>query len=536
MDPVALDTSALQMVDQVLDLAAQENGEIEAFVEPATPGSSRQAITFRHWKERADGLAAVLRSRGVKRHDVVSLIMGPSIDYAVAYQAVMRCGAVTSGINPRLSSAEQQSILDRMMPVVTIVEDGLSDSLPSSVGMIMTRSEVVAVPPASFAPDPERTADDLVAVVWTSGTTGLPKGALFDHRALAAVAAGTDLLSHVGDRKLSPLPFAHVGYMTRPWDEIANGITTIITPSPWSATSALATILNERVTLAQGVPTQWALILELPPVTQEDVASLRLVSTGAARMAPSQVAALRERFFAPVVVRYTSTETSLGCGTRLDDEDDAIATTVGRPVTGVEMVLVDLDGQHVAQGEVGRVRLRSGAVMRGYVAPRLSGQALCVDEELTKSVRSSDGWITTGDFGVVNEDGNLSLVGRDNEMYQRGGYNVYPAEVEQALDGAPGVASVAIVAGADEILGEVGVAFVVVTPGSEAPTRDSLKAFLRERVADYKLPDIVVAKEALPVTAMGKVDKKALKDEAMHVAAHRSAAVAKERKERREQS
>jgi acyl-CoA synthetase (AMP-forming)/AMP-acid ligase II len=462
--------------------------------------------------------------------------MGPSIDYAVAYQAIVRCGAVASGINPRLALNEQESIFDRMLPVVTVAEDELVSDLGESAGIPLARSAAAGVPVAPFAPEEDREPSDLVAVVWTSGTTGLPKGAMFDHRSLRAVSEGTDLLSQPGDRKLSPLPFAHVGYMTRAWDEISNGVTTIITPNPWRAPGALQTIVDERVTVAQGVPTQWSLILELDALVDADVSSLRLVSTGAARMAPSQVAQLRERFRAPVVVRYTSTETSLGTGTRLDDDDETIASTVGRPVAGVEMELVDQDGDEVARGEVGRVRLRSGAVMLGYVAPRdpkRVGEPLVVDRAATDLVRSQDGWITTGDFGVLDEKGNLSLVGRDNEMYQRGGYNVYPAEIEQALDGAPGVQSVAVVAGSDDVLGEVGVAFVVATEQGDVPTQESLKAFLRDRIADYKAPDVVVVKDELPVTAMGKIDKKVLRAEADLAAHKRAERVAASRRARR---
>jgi acyl-CoA synthetase (AMP-forming)/AMP-acid ligase II len=174
--------------------------------------------------------------------------------------------------------------------------------------------------------------------------------------------------------------------------------------------------------------------------------------------------------------------------------------------------------------------------MLGYVAPRdpkRVGEPLVVDRAATDLVRSQDGWITTGDFGVLDEKGNLSLVGRDNEMYQRGGYNVYPAEIEQALDGAPGVQSVAVVAGSDDVLGEVGVAFVVATEQGDVPTQESLKAFLRDRIADYKAPDVVVVKDELPVTAMGKIDKKVLRAEADLAAHKRAERVAASRRARR---
>ncbi len=524
MDVQAIETNDLELVDEVLDRAAEFNPDIEAYVEPSHEGSVRSSVTFLEWKERSVSLAAELFDRGVRKGDVVGLLMGPSIDYAVAYQAVLRVGAVLCGMNPRLGKKEQASIFERMRPRLSIIEDALVEEVDQHSGPILARSEMRALPHRAFLAVKGRSPSDFVAVVWTSGTTGLPKGALFSHDSLRSVARGTDVLSQRGDRKLSPLPFAHIGYMTRVWDEISNGVTTIITPTPWSAKSALRSIVEERVSVAQGVPTQWALILELDESDALNVSSLRITSTGAARMAPSQVAALRKRFRVPVVVRYTSTEASLGTGTVPGDSDDVVATTVGRPVPGVEMELRDDHGRTVASGEVGRVHLKSGAAMLGYVATRQVDGAtttLQIDEDLTRSVRGEDGWIMTGDFGVVDIDGNLSLVGRDNELYQRGGYNVYPAEVEQVLDSVPGIGTVAIVPGRDDVLGEIGVAFIVPEPGEVEPSRESIRASVGDTLADYKLPDVVILMDELPVTAMGKIDKRSLKRAAQDAAAQR---------------
>ncbi|HMD45172.1 MAG TPA: fatty acid--CoA ligase family protein, partial [Acidimicrobiales bacterium] len=365
---------------------------------------------------------------------------------------------------------------------------------------------------------------DPVALVWTSGTTGRPKGAVFDHANLAAVAAGTDVLSHPGDRRLSPLPFAHVGYMTRAWDEMAHEITTVITPTPWLAADALEVMVAERVTVAQGVPTQWALVLELDELDGADLSALRIAGTGAARITAEQVAEMRRRLGVPVVVRYTSTESSLGTGTRPEDPDEVVATTVGRPVPGVELAVTDEAGAVLAAGVVGRVRIRSGAVMRGYWGgPSASGAhdaVAVIDPEATAAVLGSDGWLSTGDFGTLDADGNLSLAGRDNEMYIRGGYNVFPAEVEAVLAGHPEVARVAVVGAPDPVLGEVGVAFVVPAAGTpQTPSVEALRELCAGRLADYKAPDAVVAVDELPLTLMMKVDKRALTDRATQAAA-----------------
>jgi acyl-CoA synthetase (AMP-forming)/AMP-acid ligase II len=355
---------------------------------------------------------------------------------------------------------------------------------------------------------PHLAASDPVAVVWTSGTTGQPKGAVFDHANLAAVARGSDVLSEPGDRRLSPLPFAHVGYMTRAWDEIGNAVTTIITPTPWRADDAIRVMADEAVTVAQGVPTQWALMLASEELPRADLSALRVAGTGAARMTAPMVAEVRRRFGAPVVVRYTSTESSLGTGTTLTSSDEEVATTVGHPVSGVELAIVDDEGQPVAAGSVGRVLLRSAAVMRGYwgTGPgRGRSVAELVDATATATVLAPDGWLTTGDFGRLTPLGNLRLSGRAHERYIRGGYNVYPAEVEEALSSHPSVARAAVVGMSDDVLGEVGVAVVVATEGAQ-PDLATLRAHCANLLSDYKAPDALVVVGELPLTPMMKVD------------------------------
>lgn len=505
---------------EVLRAAARVNADIEAYVEPATADGARRAVTFAEWDRAADGVAGLLAGYGVGPGTVVCLLLPSSIDYMIAYAAVVRLGAVTSGINLRLGGPEVTSILERTRPVVTVLDDGLA--VPDGpTGAVLRRSDcrgAVDGPPPDRWPSPA--PGDPVAVVWTSGTTGLPKGAVFDHDNLRAVAEGTDVLSEPGDRRLSPLPFAHVGSMTRLWDEAANGITTVITPTPWRAADAVPVMDAERITVAQGVPTQWALVLQRPELATGDLSALRIAGTGASRVPAELVAELRDALQVPVVVRYTSTEASLGTGTVPGDPDEAVATTVGRPVPGVDLMVVGDDGSPLPAGDVGRVRLRSAAVMRGYWGGPLAGpgaSGLVFDRVATDQVLAADGWLTTGDYGFLDGDGRLHLAGRANELYIRGGYNVYPAEVEAALGDHPSVAQVAVVGAPDPVLGEVGVAFLVLADGADGDPvalLAALREVARSSLADYKAPDRVVVVDGLPLTSMMKVDKRVLADRA----------------------
>ncbi len=216
---------------------------------------------------------------------------------------------------------------------------------------------------------------------------------------------------------------------------------------------------------------------------------------------------MREVLGCPVITRYTSTEAGVTTSTLATDADELIATTVGRPTPEVELQIVAPEtGTTRLVGEVGEVVCRSPAMMRGYWR----------DPELSATVIDDDGWLHTGDLGFLGEDRNLRLVGRLKDMYIRGGYNVYPAEVESVLTDHPAVARAAVVGVPDPVLGEVGVAFVTPAPGAEraALTRDELRTWCRARIADYKAPERVVVVEDLPTTPMLKIDKRALATEA----------------------
>jgi acyl-CoA synthetase (AMP-forming)/AMP-acid ligase II len=454
-------------------------------------------LSFEEWATQANALAGwLVGERGVRTGDVVGIKLPSGIDYAIAYQAIVRAGAIATGINPRLGPSELAHIEHIASPVFTfdgpLPPDGLAGGDPLRRRVRLAKT-------------------DPVAIVWTGGTTGHPKGAWFDHGCLEAMTLGAAPLSAPGARRLSPLPFAHVGAMTRLWDELYHVMTTIVVPSPWTAADALRLINDERVTVCQGVPTQYRMMFDHPDFASTDVSHLRVAGTGAARVPPELVREMREKLGCPVVVRYTSTEACLSTGTRLDDPDEVICNTVGRPNGDVELKLLDDTGALITAtgpGHVGTVCLRSRANMRGYWN----------DPERTAEAIDADRWLHTGDLGWMGDDGNLRLAGRNTEMYIRGGNNVYPIEVENCLGGHPGIAAAAILGvPVDDRLSEIGVLFTVPRSGVTLGLAD-VRAFVAERLAPYKSPDALVVVDAMPLTPIGKIDKLALRDRALEEA------------------
>ena len=463
---------------------------VDRYADAAAFVHAGRRMSFGEWATAADALAGwLIDAHGITRGDVVGIAMPSGIDYVIAYQAIVRAGAIATGINPRLGPDEIEHITARCSPRLVLSE---LPTIDSGTG------------------DPQRrrirlTETDPLAIVWTGGTTGLPKGAVFDHACLRAMALGAPPLSVHRDRRLSPLPFSHVGAMTRVWDELEHVITTVVVPSPWTAADALRLIDEEQVTVSQGVPTQYRSMLDHPDFATIDVSSLRVAGIGASRIPPELVEEMRARLGCPVVVRYASTESCVATGTRLDDSDDVICNTVGRPNGAVELRLADTDP---ATG-VGTVCLRSRAMMRGYWN----------DPERTAEANDDEGWLHTGDLGIRGDDGNLLLVGRSTEMYIRGGNNVYPIEVENCLGAHPDVAAAAVVGvPVDDRLGEIGVLFVVPASADRAPSIADVRSFVRDRLAPYKAPDCMTVVDALPLTSIGKVDKRALRPRALEEA------------------
>jgi acyl-CoA synthetase (AMP-forming)/AMP-acid ligase II len=246
----------------MLELAAANHGDMEAYVEPGA------RITFGDWIGRARAVASQFAELGVGRGDVVMLWLPSGIDYATCYAAAAMIGAITAGLNPRLGRREVESILLQADPALIVADEGLS-VLSTARHRVLSRAALSTDTSGSAPPTVELTRRDPVALIFTSGTTGTPKGAVFDADRLAAAPAAAGVMSAPYGRRLTSTPFAHAGYMFKLWDQLVWGTALVVPPAPWSATGMFDVLRNERVTVAGAVPTQWAKLLDVSGVSRE---------------------------------------------------------------------------------------------------------------------------------------------------------------------------------------------------------------------------------------------------------------------------
>lgn len=489
------------MLPATIREAARRFGERTAYV-----ADDGWRLTYTDLDRRSDLVACGLARRGVREGDVVALVLPPGPEYLLAYLAAAKLGAITAGVNDRLSPAERDAVLDIAGPRLVIAAP---EAAPD-------RAEVVVADAAHAAPDVLRelqvdddpkplTADAArpVAIVFTSGTTGTPRGALYGNQQLEFITR-TDVGDtwDGGTRSLTGTSFAHLGFMTKLAGNLRRGGTSFIMRR-WRAADALELVARERMVTVAGVPAQLALMLRHPDFDAFDLDSVKFLVVGGGPVTPGLAEEARVRFGAQLATRYSCTEAGIGLGTAFDDPEEDAVISVGRPHASVDLSVRGEDGDPVPAGAVGEVCLRSPAVMRGYWN----------DPAATRAAFTADGYVRTGDLGWIDDRGRLRLVGRTKEMYVRGGYNVYPVEVEAVLSTHPEVAAIAVVPRPDPVMGEVGVACVVARHADAPPTLDSLRAHAARTLAAYKLPEALRVVDTLPLTPMEKLDRAALREQ-----------------------
>ncbi len=460
-------------------------------------------VTYRQLSGDARRVASLLASAGVGRGDRVSLMMPNIPAFPVAFYGALAAGAVVVPMNPLLKSREVAYYLgDSGTRLLFAWRDVAGEA---AKGAADVGAEVIQVDdadlssvlaghsPAATSADADDT-DDAV-ILYTSGTTGQPKGAQLTHSGLtrnARLTAETLLQNRPDDVMMGCLPLFHVFGLTCGLNAtmLAGGTLTLL--PRFDAGKALEIIARDRVTIFEGVPTMYAGMLHHPAADSADTTSLRLCVSGGAAMPAEILRGFEQKFGCMILEGYGLSETSPVASFNHPHRPRK-AGSIGTPVEGVEMRLVSDAGGPVPVGEVGEIAIRGHNVMKGYWGkPEATAEAI------------PDGWFRTGDLARVDEDGYYYIVDRKKEMIIRGGYNVYPREIEEALHEHPAVAEVAVIGMPHAELGEEVGAAVALKPGADA-TPAELQQFVKERVAAYKYPRRVWLVASLPKGPTGKI-------------------------------
>jgi acyl-CoA synthetase (AMP-forming)/AMP-acid ligase II len=491
-------------------------------------------LTFLGLAAEVERGARALLALGVEPGDRVAVWAPNGWAWIVAALAACSVGGVLVPINTRWKGAEAADVLTRSgarllfttvgflgvdlvallrdagvaLPALAsiVVLDGAAPAGTLAWGAFLAHAERVPAALAAARALAVRPGD-LSDLLFTSGTTGRPKGVRCTHaQTLRAFGDWADLVGlRRGDRYLVVNPFFHTfGYKAGVLASLLAGAT--VFPQPvFDVGAVLARIAREGITVLPGPPTLYQSILAHPDLARFDLSSLRLAVTGAAVIPVELIHRMRrELSFSTVITGYGLTETS-GIVTmcRADDDPETIARTSGRAIPGVEVRVVGPDGGEVPPGAPGEVLVRGYNVTGGYHD----------DPGETAALVDADGWLRTGDLGVLDARGYLAITDRCKDMFIVGGFNTYPAEIERVLCTHEAVAQAAVVGAPDARLGEVGVAFVVLRPGvTLAP--EALLAWSRPRMANYKVPRRVELVAALPANATGKILKYVLRERA----------------------
>jgi malonyl-CoA/methylmalonyl-CoA synthetase len=440
-------------------------------------------------------LANTLVALGLKKGDRLLLQVEKCEAVLSLYLACLRTGVVFLPVNPGYTVAETEHFLRDAEPALAVTDPGRVQGLAALGARVMDLQAFLAQSanhPASLD-DPTHGADDLAAILYTSGTTGRSKGVMLTRENLASNAeALVDLWRFTeSDVLLHALPVFHTHGLFVATNCVLYSGASMIFQRSFQPAAVLAAL--PQATVMMGVPTFFTRLLSDPGLTREATAHIRLFISGSAPLSPATHAEWLNRTGHAILERYGMTETNMitsnpYVGARR-------AGTVGMPLPGVQVRITGPDGRVLPQGEAGSIEVRGPNVFKGYWR---------LPEKTAEEFR--DGWFITGDMGAVDGQGYLSILGRAKDLVITGGLNVYPAEVESALDDLPGVAASAVIGVPHPDFGEAVVACLVPTPGASL-TEATIRDALRDRLAAFKLPKRVLILDELPRNAMGKVQK-----------------------------
>jgi len=454
-----------------------------------------EQVSFAELDARTARAGGWLRAHGVGQGDVLALQLPRSLAFLELHLAALGLGACTLPLNPGYTSGELQHMLTDARPRLAVLGDASAARRDGPLADLRIhssrhlRAELDAAPPARLAPAlPSQTP---AVLLYTSGTTGRPKGALISHGNLAATVGALRAAWAFcqEDRLLHALPLFHVhGLFVAQHQALLAGATSLWMPR-FDAREALASMERDQATVFMGVPTFYSRLLALPDDARPDLDTMRLFTSGSAPLPARDLVAFERRYGHRILERYGMTEVGIVLSNPLRGERRA--GTVGLPLPGVTARILDAQGREVPDGTVGELTIAGASVFAGYLnLPEVSAEAL------------RDGAMHTGDLATRDPDGYIRIVGRRTQMILSGGLNVYPAEVEAALLEHPGISQAAVLGVPDPDLGERVVASVVAEPDVDL---GALREATRGRLAPYKVPKAIERVEALPRNALGKV-------------------------------
>ncbi len=484
-------------------------GSVQRYPESVALRMGDALITYAELDQATARVAGLLRERGFEPGDRAGIMLPNVPEFAIAYYGVLRAGGVVVPMNVLLKQREVEFYLGDSEAKLIFAWHEFADAALD--GAAEAGAECIVVEPESFArllanaapvdDIVDRDADDTAVILYTSGTTGKPKGAELTHANLtinADVSKALFTLDH-DDVVLGALPLFHAFGQTCGLNAAFGAGASLALIPRFDAGKVLATIERDGGTVFEGVPTMFAALLHHPEREQFDVSTLRVCVSGGAALPVEVLRGFEEAFGCVVLEGYGLSETSpVACFNHPDRERKP--GSIGTPVEGVEMKLVDDQRQDAARGEVGEIAIRGHNVMKGYWN-RPDATAQAIDDA---------GWFYSGDIARIDEDGCYFIVDRKKELIIRGGYNVYPREIEEVLYEHPAVREAAVIGIPHDSLGEEVGAAVALKPGAQV-TESEIRDYVKTNVAAYKYPRHVWFVDELPKGPTGKILKREIK-------------------------
>ncbi len=489
-----------------------------------------QKFSYRDLDELSDHLASALMEQGIQKGDKIAILALNQPEWLITFFAAAKIGAAVVALNVRYRETELEYMLNQSEVKLLISVDEtpefnfreffyafrekiprverfvfIGEGFPGSLSFKEllasdARTDLLARAGQEVA------EDDTIIIIYTSGTTGRPKGAMLTHKSILASARAQAEHLQITEEDISAahLPLNHVGGITCAVMVALVSNSAVVLIPHFRPDLVLEAVERHRITILGGVPTMFVMMFNVPRFSEYDVSSVRLCVAGGSNVEPQLCRLIVERFpGAKLVNLYGASETSGACVlSRLDDTPEKVAQSIGVMIGDFQVKVVGTGKKELPLGEIGELAIKGDCVVKGYDGL----------EAETKEAFSADGWLYTGDLAYLDEEGYIYLKGRKKEMYIQGGFNVYPAEIENLLTTHPKVAIAAGIGIPDPVFGEVGRFYILPRPGCEV-TEEELTAFCRKHLADYKVPREFVIVNELPLTPAGKVQKSVLKQQ-----------------------